>query len=244
MNRDFFDNDLVKPREEISRVKLGPADEPDTSSDLGTGGGFSRGSPDLNLPLLASQRKRIELQTARTAEELERLRRQTEALEREKRDLEDRRKKQDDYEKGKQELLDGLNQSLVTLERDEIKTQQLAELLQSVRQRFRGILAEISAINENDWPAEQVREELGKALVRVDDARMEYNKAMARVKSVISAAESSETAGPMLFTPPPSERHEGNPFVESLKTGLAFTLPLLIMIALLCAVLVWKSLGA
>lgn len=244
MNRDFFDNDLVKPREEISRVKLGPADEPDTSSDFGSGGGSSRGSGELNLPLLASQRKQMELQSARTAEELERLRRQTEVLEREKRDLEDRRKKQDDYEKGKQELLDGLNQSLVTLERDEIKTQQLAELLQSVRQRFRGILSEISEINENDWSAEQVREELGKALVRVDDARMEYNKAMARVKSVMSTADAAETGGPMIFTPSAVDRDEGKSFLDSMKTGLAFTLPLLVMLALLCVVLIWKSLVA
>lgn len=243
MNRDFFDNDLVKPREEISRVKLGPADEPDTASDLGAGGGSSRGG-DLNLPLLASQRKQIEHQAARTAEELERLRRQSEALEREKRDLEERRRKQDDYEKGKQELLDGLNQSLVTLERDEIKTQQLAELLQSVRQRFRGLLTEISEINENDWPADQVREHLGTALVRVDDARMEYNKAMARVKSVMSTAEPGEAAGPLLLTPPAVIRNEAQPFLESLKTGLAFTLPLLVMLAVLCAVLIWRGLGA
>jgi hypothetical protein len=243
MNRDFFDHDLVKPRDEIKRVKLGPGDEPDTAADFGTGPGMTRSTTDLNLPLLASQRKQMELQTARTAEELERLRRQTDTLEREKRELEDRRKKQEDYEKGKQELLDGLNHSLVTLERDEIKTQQLAELLQSVRQRFRDILEEISAIDENNWPEDQVREELGKALVRVDDARMEYNKAVTRVDSALAATDSGGASHPILFNKPVDEMGGNRTFTESLKTGLAFTLPLIVMIALLCVVLIWKGLG-
>lgn len=244
MNRDFFDTDLVKQRDEIKRIKLSPSDEAEgLSTDSRSAAGSNRSAAELNLPLMARQRKMVEMETARTTEELDRLRRQQENLEREKRELEEMRRKHDDYNKGKQELLEGLNHSLVTLERHEIKTQQLAELLQSVRQRFRTILAEITDIDEESWPEDRVREEIGKALVRVDDARMEYNKAMARIDSVLNTTDPHGENRPILFSEPSSGNADTKTFADWLKTGLAFTLPLVVMLAILCVLIIWKGLG-
>jgi len=155
MNRDFYDDDLVKPREEVNRIKIGPGDDPIASPVVDRSlAAPERPVSDLNITLMSRHRKRVETESARAMEEIERLRQQQEALEREKRELEDARKKQLDYESGKRELLDGLNQSLVTLERNAIKTQQLAELLQGTRKRFRTMLEEISDIQEEEWPEE------------------------------------------------------------------------------------------
>ncbi|MDZ4199753.1 MAG: hypothetical protein U1E27_10785 [Kiritimatiellia bacterium] len=242
MNRDFYDEDLVKPREEIKRIKVGPADDAlaGPAAEASAPAAPNRPVSDLNMTLMARHRQRVDHEASRAMEEIERLRRQQEDLEREKRELEDARRKQSDYEQGKRALLDGLNQSLVTIERNEIKTQQMAEMLSSIRRRFRDMLQEISSLDEESWPEDQVREELGKALVRVDDARIEYNKAMARIEAVLKPS-AEESGTPILFDAPSTRNSEEKTFTDWLKIGVAVTLPLLILLGLLFLVLIGKS---
>jgi len=242
-DRDFIDQDLVKPREEINRVKLGPADAP-AVAEPGATSLPNRGVTELDLPVMARHRHHVDAQTAKATEELERLRRRHEDLEREKKDLEELRRKQSDYEKGKQELIERLNHSLISLERHEIKAAQLVDLLQNTRRRFREMQKTCSAINEDTWPEEAIREELGKALVTIDDARMAFNKAMSRVEAALN----SETAvggehKPVIFDESPAQTAAEWSFGRLVWLGLAASLPLMLTLVVALILVLMHSAG-
>ncbi|MBM4156284.1 MAG: hypothetical protein FJ221_14835 [Lentisphaerae bacterium] len=244
-NRDFIDHDLYTPREEIARVKMGPGDEPAPphAEMLATEG--TRGVSELNLPLMARHKQAIDQQAAQNAQEIERLRQMQEDLEREKRELEDARRKQADFVKGRQEILDHLNQSLVMMERNELKAAQVAELLQNTRTRFRSMLDEISAIHEEEWTDDNVRERIKDALVRIDDIRMEYNKSMARVEAVTGGEDrpGEPHHAPVIFddrrSSPAPERTLGSWFT----IGLVVSLPVILTLVVLTALFLMHSAG-
>ena len=137
-NTDFFDDDLVKQRDAAKRIKLGPGDEP-----VGTLGSMPssdevpvRPVSDFNLTRMAKHKQDMDEQVVTAMQELERLRARQENLEKEKRELEEIRRKQEEYERGKREMVERFNQSLLTLEKDELQATRLAELLGATRARF------------------------------------------------------------------------------------------------------------
>ncbi len=233
-NRDFFDQDLVKPRADLNQIHLGPGDAP--APQAAPEGG--RGVSDIDLPLLARHRQTVDQQSAQAAEELERLRRMQETLERQKRELDETRRKHNDYAHGRQELLDHLNQSLVYIERHEIRAAQISELLQNTRRRCREMLDEINNINEEEWTEDQVKEELGRALARVENARVEYNKLTARLDAVLGGEAGGTEAGPKpTIMLEESMRAEERGFGYWLKVGIAVTLPIILTLVILTVII-------
>ncbi len=243
--RDFFDGDLYARREELPRVKMGPADEPPPpESASGTEGG--RAVSDLNLPLMVRHKQALEEQETQRAQELERLRRIAAELEREKREIEEARTTQESFLRGRQELLERLTQSIVSIERRELQAVQTAELLQSARTRFRAMLEEIQSIREEEWTEETIREKLREALARVDELRMEFNKTMARIEAVLGAtAEPQGTTGsaplpPVVPVGPPMaplrvERSLREWFIIGLMVSLPAIITAIVLVAVLMA---------
>lgn len=233
---DFFDDDLVRQRDSAKRIKMGPGDEPvDTvgepteSTDVPV-----RPVSDFNLTRMARHRKEVDNQAAVATQELERLRKRQEQVESEKRQLEDLRRKHDEYGRGKREMVDHLKRSLVTLERREVETQRLAELLAVTRQRFRELLGEIEGILEEEWPEEKIRDELNRSLGLIEEARMEYNKAMARIEAVKSEGPTPATGQPaVLFEEPPGAHEVERSFGYWAKVGLAASLPISVVLVVL-----------
>jgi hypothetical protein len=238
-NTDFFDDDLIKQRDAAKRIKLGPGDDP-----MGTvGDGPSsdevpvRPVSDFNLTRMAKHRHEVDDQVVHAMQELERLRKRQEDLEREKQDLEDLRRRQDEYERGKREMVERFNQSLVSLEKDELQAERMAELLGATRKRFKTMLAELQAINEELWGEEHIREELNKALIVLEDGRMEYNKAMSKIDAVSGGKKSGVGEHePVVF-------EEGRPVHETeksfghwVKVGLAVTLPIIVVLVAITVV--------
>ena len=246
-NRDFIDDDLVQRRDDITRIKMGPGDEPARTRVEPTPDAAARGATELDLPLMARHKQAIDLQTAQNAQEIERLRQLQEDLEREKRDLEDARRKQADFIKGKQELSSHLAQTLVALERNELKAAQTAELLQSTRRRFRELLEDISSIHEEAWTDDTVRSEIAQALVKIEDARMEYNKSMARVDAVAgppAAAPAGDAVHRPVIFEEPSVHHEAErTFGHWFMVGLAASLPLILTLVALAVLLLMHQSG-
>lgn len=247
-NRDFIDDDLVQRRDDISRIKMGPGDDPSRGRPeaAAPGAGNARGVSELDLPLMARHKQTIDLQAAQNAQEIERLRQMQEDLERERRELDDARRKQVDFIKGKQELSGHLAQSLVTLERNELKAAQTAELLQSTRRRFRDLLEELTAIHEEAWTDDTVREEIARALVKIEDARMEYNKSMARVDAVGGGAESSsagEVHRPVIFEDAAMHHEPERGFGHWFIVGLAASLPLMLTLVALAILFMMHGSG-
>ena len=236
MGTDFYDDDLVREREAALKIKLdgdsggAPRDGHIPSSrDLP-----NRPVSDLTLTHLARHTQEVTEQMVDKSQELERLRARQEELERERRTLEELRKKQEAFDGGRRELKDRLNESLVRLDQERLQAERLAQLLGETRHLFRERLAEVEALNEEEWGDENLLDELNKSLVLLDNVRSDYTKAMAKVEAVHPQGGAAAAGRPLTFTeaaPPPAAGGQG--FAYWLRAGLAFTLPLLVLLVLL-----------
>ena len=239
-NTDFIDDDLIQRRDAVKAVDMGPAHKGALTSDLPRSEPVPTG--DLNLTPLTRRNEEINSQVATKLDELERLRAKQEALEREKNSLENLRNNQEKYEAGKREMIDHLEKSLIALEREEIGLNQRLELLAETERRFKEMLNDMRGFNEEQWATDTagLREELGKALVIIDNTRKEYNKAYARIEAmresnnigvIVNPAVQDASAGPIRYP---------RCFADWFKVGLAFSLPLVIVLVILIGVLVAK----
>ncbi len=197
---------------------------------------------DLNLTGIVRHKEEVSEEVAAKTRELERLRHKQEDLERQKRSLEELRQKQDDYVRGKREMTERLSQTVVTLEKQVVRASQIVDLLTDARTRFKDFKAEIDALDEDSWPEKTFREELGKALTIIDNARMDYNKTMAKIESATSSGESLKQARSALFDSAEQHVVEEKTFLDWVKIGLAISLPVvlvwLIILVLLAVALV------
>jgi len=238
--RDFFDEDLVKHRDEIKRIKMGPADGPAkaASPDPAEGPVAATGG-DFNLTKMMRRKEQMAGDSARTIEELERLRTRQTDLEQQKKDLEHMRQRIAEYESGKQEMLEKISQSIVSLEKQEVKATTFANMLGSTRERFKDLREDLQVLDESQWSEDAFREELGKALTTVDNARMEFNKSIAQIESA-----SGEQASPdskyehVVFDGPATAPLEEKGFGDWLRIGFAVSLPLLAVLLVITILII------
>ena len=221
---DFFDEDLEN--REASRRRPPPED---VAHEI------NRPVSDLNLTRMARHKDDIEHQVANSAQELDRLRMRQEEVERERRELEVLRKKQDRYERGRQEVGDRLNQSLIMMEKEQVRGQRMLECLNTTRDVFKGQVVAIEAIDPESWTDDMVREELGKALAIIDQARMEYNLGMSKVESMLSDCGRGSSLDPGHTLNADGVIQSDASFGFWFKAGLAFCLPLIITVLALGA---------
>jgi hypothetical protein len=85
-------------------------------------------------------------------------------------------------------MIDNLTRGLVTLEREQIHAQRLAELCGTTREAFADYLEQLQELNDEDWTAANVRTELGRALGVIENARLEYNRGRAKLDCLNPAA--------------------------------------------------------
>ena len=104
MSTDFFDEDLVKHA--ADREDDEPAPRPDDQPPR-AGSTYDR------------KRKELSHGVEGTSNELERLRQRQEDLERQKETLQSLKKKQEDYERGRRDMLEKLERSIVLLKKEE-----------------------------------------------------------------------------------------------------------------------------
>jgi len=235
---DFFDDDLVQQRDEVKRIHYGQGDQPSQMADEAPAGEgmITRPVSDLNLTRMARHREGIDDQVAHASEALERVKQRQTDLEREKKSLEDLRRKQDQFESGRSEMIEHFSQSLITLEKDEVRTEQVRGLLEATRIRFKLMLDEIEGIREEEWPEGKIASELAKTLAIIGDARIEYNKGLARIEAAMGHEARATENRPVIFeesTPHYSAEHS---FLYWLKAGFAFTLPVLILVIIITVV--------
>lgn len=238
MGTDFFDDDLVRERENALKIKLdgngagAPRDGNIPSSrDLP-----NRPVSDLTLTHLARHKQEVSDQMVDKAQELDRLRARQEELERERRTLEDMRKKQETFDSGRRELKDRLNESLVRMEKDQLRAERLAHLLDETRRAFRERLDEVAALNEEEWDDAHLLDELNKALALLENVRSDYNQAMSKIAAVQpqASAVGAVSSRPLTFENSSGAALEGGKgFGYWLRAGLAFTAPLMVWLAVL-----------
>ena len=243
MGTDFFDDDLVREREAALKIKL---DGEKAGAQRDGNIPSSRDLPnrpvsDLTLTHLARHKQEVTDQMVDKAQELDRLRARQEELEKERRLLEEMRQKQEAFDAGRRELKERLGESLVRMEKDQLQSERLSQMLDETRRAFRARLDEVAALNEEEWDEDHLLEELNKALALLEDVRTDYNKALAKVEAVHPQAASASAAKPLVFEDSSGiEPSGGRGFGYWLRAGLAFTLPLTLVLAALA--LVWMGL--
>ncbi len=235
---DFIDDDLIQRRDAVRQVKIGPDAEaaPDASAP-------PRSGPvpvqELNLTPLAQRRNEINSQMVDRMDELERLRSRQQALEKERNALEQLRQNQEKYETGKRELIERLDQYLVYLEREEVRLHQHMALVTETNAAFKDMLEMARGLDESRWPADSAgfREELHRALVIVENARKEFNQAIARIEAL-----HGEKSAPMPAVPAAASGSAAAPrsFGSWMLLGLAASLPLIVTIIAVAFVMYFR----
>jgi septal ring factor EnvC (AmiA/AmiB activator) len=173
-------------------------------------------------------------QVQKAQEQLIQLKRQQEQIEKQKRELEELSRRQEQFQQGKAEMIEHFTRALVILERQIYDAQKRVEQLRSINESFVQHLAIIEAINPKSWENSDINKELNRALSAIDDARTEYGRSRAIISAetnedVLPATSSSSGAAGLYNQP-------AHDFIYWLKSGVAFTLPLVLLgIAILIA---------
>ncbi len=232
-NTDFFDDDLIQKRDSVHEVKMGPGNDPLDDNHVS----ILETVPvnEINLTHLTKRKDEINSQVAGKMDELERLRTRQDSLEREKKALEQLRTNQEKYETGKRELLDHLEQCLVSFEREEIALNQRLDLLQGTQKSFKAMDVELRGLKEAEWPedSEGYREELAKALALLENMRKDYYKALSRLEALRESKPQKMQEHALMDDALESDALRRRSFGELFVAGLAFNLPLTLAIATL-----------
>ncbi len=221
MSTDFVDDDLV------AAGGVDPSHERDAAE------------AEADASRLARQREKLTGAVASAAQEIERLRMRQEELEQEKVRLAELNARQDRYTTGKRALLDDLNQALLVMKKDQMRAERLVELLTATRARFQDMLDELHGLDEDRWDEHAFDEELALALALVEKSRMEYGRSMAKVEAEMPAPDAK---GPRAHGPRASRSLAEKGSWFWFKAGFAFSLPLMLALAVLLAVYIY-SLG-
>lgn len=216
MSDDFFDEGK-DPKPAASVAPVGSRDD---------------GMNESGVPKLSRQRGKLTEDMVGASEEIERLRLRQEELEKERRELEELATKQSEYERSKREIVEKLQKSIIWIEKEEHQAQRMVEIFTETRTRFRNILNTLTAINESQWPEDAFDVELNKALVTVDLANTDCNKALSRIEA---SSWHKETAGNERGNVLDAIGHgagQDRGFLQWMKIGLALSLPLILMVIL------------
>ncbi len=243
MGTDFFDDDLVREREAALKIKLDGESGGPRDGHIPSSRDFpNRPVSDLTLTHLARHKQEVAEQMVDKSQELDRLRARQDELERERRALEEMRQRQEAFDSGRRELKDRLNESLVRLEKEAVQTERLGQLLEETRRLFRERLDEISALNEEEWTDDRLLEELNRALVLLDNVRADYNKALAKIEAIhpLGAGAAAPIAPGLSFPETGGgSTAPGQGFGYWFRAGLAFSLPLMVLLVVL--LLAWMA---
>lgn len=167
--------------------------------------------------------EQLDAQVQRAQEQLLSLKRQQEQIEKQKRELEELSRKQEQLHQGRSEILEKLTRASVVLERELYDAQKRVELLRDIQEAFTQHYNILEGINPKGWEGADLNRELSKALSAVDDARAEFSKSLPKIQLDTPAYPDHESEEGMAG---PAEVHD---FGYWLKSGFAFTLPLLVL---------------
>src|SRR4029434_4255172 len=170
-------------------------------------------------------------------EQLLSLKRQQELIERQKRELEELSRRQEQLQAGKTEMVEKFTRALVVVEREAYDAQKRVEQLHAIHDSFNQHLDVLESVNPKAWEGLDINKELSKALSAIDDARTEYTRSLPKISPETDAERDpfAPTAGYQLDFGPDRSRDFG----YWLKMGVAFTLPL--MVVLIVAVMLLIS---
>jgi chromosome segregation ATPase len=181
----------------------------------------------------------LQNQVKRAQSELLLLRQRQEEIEKEKLRLEELTKRREELERGRDEMVDKLSRSMILIQRETEEAQRRLETLNTIQDSYAEHLRNLEEINPKSWGGRDLSRELTRSMGTVDEARTAY----ARSHAKIAHAESPESAflGESGAVFPDAGDQS---FAYWMRSGLAFTLPLLILGTITLLVWIWHLLTA
>ena len=202
------------------------------------------------VPVSAPNDQRLDREVQRAQEQLLSLKRQQETIERQKRELEELSRRQEELERGKGEMTEKLTRALVILDRQTTEAQKRVEQLRATTDGFSNHLRALEGIQPKTWAGAEMPKELNRALSLVDHARSEFSQSRARLTTADPAATNAageptaEAAGAANDYEELFQSGADRPFLHGVRTGTAFTLPLLLLGLLWLGIHIWLVLSA
>jgi chromosome segregation ATPase len=169
-------------------------------------------------------KEELEWKLEQAREQLLTLRRQQDDLERQKSDIEELRRKQEEYARGKAEMIDNLSRALVTLEREQIQAQRLAELCTTTRETLDEYLDQLQSISDQEWSSANLRAELSAALGVIENSRLEFNRARTKLECLDPSANGQADAAAAA----PANAFDWQEMLRYARLGAAASAPLIV----------------
>ncbi len=181
--------------------------------------------------------REIPEEIAHAGDQVERLKRQQEELERKKKELQEQRRRMERFEHDRHALLEKLRRDSVLIVRHGEQASKVSTLCMEVGASFSQLHRDLDALVPKDWSEEEYEQRLTEALAKVDAATAEYRKAMDRVAAIGWKSSAVPSDSEDAFSDG-SSSHGGLPrgFCQWFLAGLAFTLPLILVAAIVATV--------
>lgn len=178
-------------------------------------------------------------QVQRAQSELMELRKRQDQIEKEKQRLEELSRRQEELERGRNEMADKLSRAIILVQRETEEAQRRLEQLNNIQDSFAEHLRNLESIEPKAWNGRDLPRELTRALGTVDEARSAYARSHAKIAPVEDPEAVIGAEGGGFF---PEGGEQG--FAYWLRSGLAFTLPLLALGTVALLVWVWHLMTA
>jgi DNA repair exonuclease SbcCD ATPase subunit len=181
----------------------------------------------------------LQNQVKRAQSELLQLRQRQDQIEKEKQRLEELTRRQEDLERGRNEIADKLTRAIILVQRETEEAQRRLEQLNNIQDSFAEHLRNLEQIDPKSWHGRDLPRELTRALGTVDEARSAYARSHAKIAPIDEAdPEQLHAVGGFL----PDTAEQG--FAYWLRSGLAFTLPLVALGTVALFVWIWHLMTA
>lgn len=167
----------------------------------------------------------FDAQVREAQEQLAILRQREEELERQQRELEELRQRKEAFINGRDQLKDELRRALTALEREADESQRRADDCINTRQTLEHALRSIESLRPDTWNKAQVRHELIHAQTQLGEAEEELSNATPLLQSIRGGRKAVKAASPKM-----DGDQQG--FLYWFRSGLAFTLPIMIFAAI------------
>jgi hypothetical protein len=181
----------------------------------------------------------LQSQVKRAQSELLQLRQRQDQIEKEKQRLEELTRRQEDLERGRNEIADKLSRAIILVQRETEEAQRRLEQLNTIQDSFAEHLRNLEEIDPKGWNGRDLPRELTRALGTVDEARSAYARSHAKIAPVADPESGLPIDSGAMFA-------EGvdQGFAYWLRSGLAFTLPLVVLGAIALLVWIWHLMTA
>lgn len=241
----FNDADFVDRDYQASRLgQAGAGAGPSVPAVVhGTGAGGSAGGVVGGFPPAAGgvrkapTREELDSQLTSTQQQLARLREAQEQLERARAEVEELRRKQGEFYTSRDELRSHLTRGTALLEEAEFKARREAEQLGQTLGGLKEALQKVEAIQEALWTEEDWNQEMSRALVTLENARMEWNGARLKWPLLDGQGVAPVPGGAAALPPAGIQGLATLSWGSLLRLGLALTWPLAVVLAVAMVVL-------